>query len=77
MAYDLHGIWDRDDPIGPYVYTHTNLTEIDLALDLFWRNGVEPGKINLGLAVSFIALLSLVSNKLIIRCPVLRPLLST
>lgn len=51
MAYDLHGTWDRDDPIGPYVYSHTNLTEIDLALDLFWRNNITPNKINLGLAV--------------------------
>ncbi|KAF4226516.1 hypothetical protein CNMCM6805_004439 [Aspergillus fumigatiaffinis] len=50
MAYDLHGRWDRDDPIGPYVYAHTNLTEIDAALDLFWRNSINPSKINLGLA---------------------------
>ncbi|KAF7184582.1 hypothetical protein CNMCM7691_005766 [Aspergillus felis] len=50
MAYDLHGRWDRDDPTGPYVYAHTNLTEIDEALDLFWRNNINPSKINLGLA---------------------------
>ncbi|CAI7624461.1 unnamed protein product [Penicillium pancosmium] len=50
MAYDLHGRWDRDDPIGPYVYAHTNLTEIDDALDLFWRNDIDPSKISLGLA---------------------------
>ncbi|KAL5333928.1 hypothetical protein BJX70DRAFT_403108 [Aspergillus crustosus] len=50
MSYDLHGIWDRENPIGPYVYAHTNLTEIDHALDLFWRNGVHPNKINLGFA---------------------------
>ncbi|KAI9923857.1 hypothetical protein MW887_008162 [Aspergillus wentii] len=50
MAYDLHGTWDRNNPIGNYVYAHTNLTEIDLALDLFWRNDVPSGKINLGLA---------------------------
>ncbi|KAJ9217970.1 CAZyme family GH18 [Paecilomyces variotii] len=50
MAYDLHGTWDRDDPIGPYVYAHTNLTEITEALDLFWRNDIDPSKINLGLA---------------------------
>lgn len=34
MAYDLHGIWDSDNPIGNQVLAHTNLTEIDLALDL-------------------------------------------
>jgi GH18 family chitinase len=50
MSYDLHGIWDSTDPIGPYIYAHTNLTEIDLALDLFWRNNISPSMINLGLA---------------------------
>jgi len=52
MSYDLHGTWDGDNPIGSHVYSHTNLTEINLSLDLFWRNGVTPSKINLGLAVS-------------------------
>ncbi|KAI4763235.1 glycoside hydrolase [Aureobasidium sp. EXF-3400] len=51
MSYDLHGIWDSTDPIGPYVYGHTNLTEIDLALELFWRVNVSPSMINLGLAL--------------------------
>lgn len=49
MSYDLHGVWDSDNPIGNHVLSHTNLTEIDLALDLFWRNDVEPSKIVLGL----------------------------
>jgi chitinase len=49
MAYDLHGTWDSTDPIGSVVLAHTNLTEIDQALDLFWRNSVDPAKINLGL----------------------------
>ncbi|KAG8160926.1 hypothetical protein KVR01_009190 [Diaporthe batatas] len=49
MAYDLHGIWDATNPIGNQVLAHTNLTEIGLALDLFWRNEVDPGKLNLGL----------------------------
>lgn len=31
------------------MYAHTNLTEIKLALDLLWRNKVNPGKVNLGL----------------------------
>ncbi|KAF4331819.1 glycoside hydrolase family 18 [Fusarium beomiforme] len=34
MSYDLHGIWDGDNPIGKHVLSHTNLTEINLALDL-------------------------------------------
>lgn len=49
MSYDLHGVWDSDNPIGNQVLAHTNLTEIDLALNLFWRNDVEPSKIVLGL----------------------------
>ncbi|PKK46869.1 hypothetical protein CI102_8377 [Trichoderma harzianum] len=50
MSYDLHGIWDSKNPIGSQVLAHTNLTEIDLALDLFWRAEVEPSSIVLGLA---------------------------
>ncbi|KAG7415033.1 Killer toxin subunits alpha/beta [Fusarium oxysporum f. sp. rapae] len=49
MSYDLHGIWDGDNPIGHQVLSHTNLTEIDSALNLFWRVGVEPSKVVLGL----------------------------
>ncbi|KEY64330.1 hypothetical protein S7711_09875 [Stachybotrys chartarum IBT 7711] len=49
MSYDLHGIWDANNPIGSQVLAHSNLTEIDLALDLFWRNNVDPAKINLGI----------------------------
>jgi chitinase len=48
MSYDLHGTWDSTNPIGNHIYAHTNLTEIKMALDLFWRNGVEAGKLNLG-----------------------------
>ncbi|KAL9594308.1 MAG: hypothetical protein Q9219_007102 [cf. Caloplaca sp. 3 TL-2023] len=49
MSYDLHGIWDSTNPIGSHVLAHTNLTEIKLALDLFWRNDVPANKLNLGL----------------------------
>lgn len=34
MSYDLHGVWDSSNPIGNQVLAHTNLTEIDQALDL-------------------------------------------
>jgi chitinase len=45
-----HGSWDSPESwIGSYVYAHTNLTEIDQALNLFWRNGVPANKINLGI----------------------------
>jgi GH18 family chitinase len=51
MSYDMHGIWDKDTKgSGPYILPHTNLTEIDGALDLLWRTGVVPNKVNLGLA---------------------------
>ncbi|KAL5040878.1 hypothetical protein BDW71DRAFT_212673 [Aspergillus fruticulosus] len=49
MAYDLHGVWDANNPIGSQVLAHTNLTEINRALDLFWRNDVPANKINMGL----------------------------
>ncbi|KAM0546636.1 hypothetical protein ACHAPJ_010774 [Fusarium lateritium] len=49
MSYDLHGTWDSENPIGSQVLAHSNLTEIDLALDLFWRVGVKPQNIVLGL----------------------------
>lgn len=49
MAYDLHGVWDRDNPIGAQVLAHTNMTEIKLALDLLWRNNIPAAKINMGL----------------------------
>jgi chitinase len=51
MTYDMHGIWDKDTiGAGPYILPHTNLTEIDGALDLLWRSKVLPEKFNLGLA---------------------------
>ncbi|KAI0418524.1 family 18 glycosyl hydrolase [Xylaria grammica] len=50
MAYDLHGVWDAQSQfVGPYIAPHTNVTEIDMGLDLLWRAGVEPGKVVLGL----------------------------
>lgn len=49
MAYDLHGVWDAQSKfLGPYIAPHTNITEIDLALDLFWRSGVDSSKIVMG-----------------------------
>ncbi len=44
--YSLHGVWDRLNPIGDNIYGHTNLTEINLAFDLFWRNNVPANKLN-------------------------------
>ncbi|CEL61305.1 Chitotriosidase-1 OS=Homo sapiens GN=CHIT1 PE=1 SV=1 [Rhizoctonia solani AG-1 IB] len=50
MTYDLHGVWDRDSVwLGPYVNSHSNLTEIDISLDLFWRNKIPASKVSIGL----------------------------
>ncbi|GAT22275.1 class V chitinase [Aspergillus luchuensis] len=44
------GGWDAEDPwIGSIVNAHTNLTEIALAMDLLWRNDIEPSKVVMGL----------------------------
>jgi chitinase len=49
MAYDLHGTWDADSKyVGPYIAPHTNITEIDIGLDLLWRAGVDSSKVVLG-----------------------------
>ncbi|RWA12800.1 hypothetical protein EKO27_g2300 [Xylaria grammica] len=48
MTYDLHGVWDRNNPIGSIVQAHTNLTEIKLAVELLWRVKVPPSKIAMG-----------------------------
>lgn len=48
MTYDLHGVWDADDPIGSIVQGHTNLTEIKSAAELFWRVNIPPSKIVMG-----------------------------
>lgn len=49
IGYDLHGIWDSNNPIGSRVLAHTNMTEIKEALDLLWRNHVTAKKLNPGL----------------------------
>ncbi|KAI1080829.1 glycoside hydrolase [Whalleya microplaca] len=49
MSYDLHGVWDaQSKSLGPYIAPHTNITEIDLGLDLLWRAGVDSSKVVLG-----------------------------
>ncbi|KUL82513.1 hypothetical protein ZTR_10626 [Talaromyces verruculosus] len=48
MTYDLHGVWDSTNPIGSIVQAHTNLTEIKLAAELFWRVNIPPEKLVMG-----------------------------
>lgn len=51
MSYDLHGTWDIGNKwTGATINAHTNLTEIETALDLLWRNNITSSKVNLGLA---------------------------
>jgi GH18 family chitinase len=51
MSYDLHGAWDRNNKwLAPELNSYTNLTEITNALDLLWRNDINPEKVVLGLA---------------------------
>lgn len=51
MSYDLHGAWDRDNKwLGPYLFAHTNLTEIQDAMGLLWRNEIPSKKVIMGTA---------------------------
>ncbi|KAL8790427.1 MAG: hypothetical protein Q9213_000579 [Squamulea squamosa] len=50
MTYDIHGVWDSGiKSLGPYAYAHTNLTEINLSLELLWRNNIDPARVVMGL----------------------------
>ncbi|KAF2018022.1 glycoside hydrolase family 18 protein [Aaosphaeria arxii CBS 175.79] len=51
MLYDLHGSWDeKNEWTGPFINSHTNLTEIQDSLDLLWRNKIDPDKVVFGMA---------------------------
>lgn len=46
----MHGAWDQHvNWTTPVLNAHTNLTEIELALDLLWRNKINSNKVVLGL----------------------------
>jgi chitinase len=51
MSYDLHGAWDFmvADNMMPQANSHTNLTEIRMALDVLWQNDISPQKITMGM----------------------------
>ena len=50
LITNLYGVWDAQSQfLGPHIAPHTNVTEIDMGLDLLWRAGVTPGKVTLGL----------------------------
>jgi GH18 family chitinase len=51
MSYDLHGKWDLGNKwTGAYLNAHTNLTEVNKALELLWRNNIDSSKVVMGLA---------------------------
>ncbi|EOA85186.1 glycoside hydrolase family 18 protein [Exserohilum turcica Et28A] len=51
LTYDLHGPWDATvNGLGPKIKPHTDLAEIDSALDLLRAAQLEPSKINMGVA---------------------------
>ncbi|KAF2271257.1 glycoside hydrolase [Westerdykella ornata] len=51
MSYDLHGPWDEDvKTLGSIVRPQTDITEIDRNLKPLWFDGVDPGKVNFGIA---------------------------
>jgi chitinase len=51
MTYDLHGPWDEKvSQIGKFVLGHTNIPEIYNWTQPLWYDGVDPAKVNMGLA---------------------------
>ncbi|CAI6036973.1 unnamed protein product [Clonostachys chloroleuca] len=51
MNFDLHGSWDiLDKSTGPWVKSHTNMTEIQTALDQLWRSDISPTKVTMGMS---------------------------
>lgn len=51
MAYDLHGFWDADvKTLGKIIRLQTDIKEIDKGLLPLWFAGLDPAKVNFGLA---------------------------
>jgi chitinase len=51
MSYDMHGSWDiKNEWTGPWANSHNNMTEIQLAFDLLWRNDISPEKVTMGMS---------------------------
>jgi chitinase len=46
----MRGKWDMDNKwTGPYVFGHTNITEIKRGVDLLRRNFINMENVNLGM----------------------------
>ncbi|KAG7293513.1 hypothetical protein NEMBOFW57_003565 [Staphylotrichum longicolle] len=53
MSFDLHGNWDTPTKSNPpRLFAHNNLTEMDSALNLLWKNGIPPEKVSMALSFS-------------------------
>ncbi|QSZ35440.1 hypothetical protein DSL72_008310 [Monilinia vaccinii-corymbosi] len=51
MSYDLHGPWEANNPaLGAFVRPQTAISDITSAISPLWFAGVDPSKLNLGLA---------------------------
>jgi chitinase len=52
MAYDLHGSWDSDvKALGKLVRGQADIREISIDIVPLWFDGLDPKKINFGLAM--------------------------
>ena len=49
MSYDLHGPWEAST-LGAQVRPQTSIVDINSTMLPLWFNGVDPSKINLGIA---------------------------
>ncbi|KAG4034414.1 hypothetical protein MFRU_003g03790 [Monilinia fructicola] len=51
MSYDLHGPWEANNPaLGAFVRPQTSIPDITSAISPLWFAGIDPSKLNLGLA---------------------------
>ncbi|PGG99132.1 hypothetical protein AJ80_09396 [Polytolypa hystricis UAMH7299] len=50
MTYDLHGTWDSEGDFGNVIAGHTDIAEVQNMILPLWYAGVDPAKINFGLA---------------------------
>ncbi|OBT55532.1 hypothetical protein VE04_05579 [Pseudogymnoascus sp. 24MN13] len=51
--FDIKALESQDidnEWIGPWANSHTNMTDIQMALDLLWRNDSSPSKVTIGMA---------------------------
>ncbi|KAL4865512.1 glycoside hydrolase superfamily [Aspergillus spectabilis] len=53
VSYDIRDTEDMLNTwVGPYVHSQNNLTQVKSAMDLLWRNRVDPRKVVMGMTYS-------------------------